>query len=372
LGLLAVASGLFFLGTRERATSPSSTSYLPSGTRAFVDLLRELGYSVALDQSSKPKLRADDLALGFVLEDERFDFGGPPQEPKQSPTEKTLLKHVEEGGRAVLLQVPPDFLSASKLAAGGARKVTLTSGPGSTFAVTKGSIYSGRSLLLNSTEEGYTLGLGEAGAFLRLFPTGKGLVGVVYDATGATNRFLDQEQNAEFYAWLVATLAPNRRIVVLEALHAAPVDPGLLASIGAWAQGAWWQSVLLFLVIVFTLGKRFGVPDALRTRQRGGRELVNAYADVLARARKPQVALKTIVNDMDREVRRKYSITADMAPKRRNEALPPRLGEALSRAELASEERLTDVAAVRLIQELENELGAAKGEPQRRRRRKKR
>jgi hypothetical protein len=144
-----------------------------------------------------------------------------------------------------------------------------------------------------------------------------------------------------------------------------------MASIGTWASAAWWQMIILFILICYALGKRFGLPEIGRQGQRGGRELVDAYSDVVSRANKPQIALKKIVRETDREIRKRFSISADLSPKRRNETLPPELGTALSRVELALESSLGESAAVRLLWDLENELAKVTGQPTRRRRRKK-
>jgi hypothetical protein len=194
---------------------------------------------------------------------------------------------------------------------------------------------------------------------------------VLFDGIGCTNRFLDAEQNAAFFLKLARMFAPEHgRIVIAEALGGQAVEPGLLATIGTWASVAWWQLILVFIVLVFTFGRRFGLPEVERYHQRGGRELVDAYADVLSRSKKPQIALKKVVDEVDKDVRKRFSISADLSPARRNEVLPPSLGLALSRAGVAAESSLTDSAAVQLLKDLEREVGALKGESIGRRRRK--
>ena len=375
LGLLILSSGLLVLGSRERTTQPSATSYGPSGTRVLAELLRDAGYQVEVSRLAKPKLRQGDLALGFLVKERWSSFGGPSQRPEDSPTKKAIRNHVENGGRALILQVPNDFVAASKLANSATHQVTVPpSIQDKPLIVSKGDSDSYESTeLLSSSADGYTVGFSEGDQpWLRLFGKGKGMLGVVYDATGATNRFIDREANADAFDRIVRFLAaPTGRIVFIEALHSAPVDPGLIAAIGSWASAAWWQLILMFLLICYTLGKRFGLPETVRGRQRGGRELVDAYADVLSRSNKPQIPMKKVVHEIDREVRKRFSISADLPPKRRNETLPQELAEALSRAELASESELSDASAVRLLWSLEEEMAKLKGEPIKRRKRKK-
>ena len=79
-------------------------------------LLRDAGYQVEVSRLAKPKLRQGDLALGFLVKESRSTFGGPSQAPEDTPTKKALRTHVDNGGRALILQVPNDFVGASKLA----------------------------------------------------------------------------------------------------------------------------------------------------------------------------------------------------------------------------------------------------------------
>ena len=375
LGLLILSSGLLVLGSRESTSQPSATSYGPSGTRVLAELLRETGYKVEISRLAKPKLRNGDLAIGFIVKQRQFNFGGPPDSPKDTPTKKAIRSHVESGGRALIFQVPSDFVSASKLANSSTHEISVPSSIHErNLSVSRGDTDSYESTELVSSEtDGYTVGFAEGDQpWFRIFGKGKGILGVVYDATGATNRFIDRSANADSFDRIVRFLAQQGgRIVFIEALHSAPVDPGLIASIGSWASAAWWQVILLFMLICYTLGKRFGLPEVVRGRQRGGRELVDAYGDVLSRSNKPQIPLKKIVREVDREVRRRFSISADLSPVRRNEILPQGLAEALSRSELASETDLSDASAVRLLWNLEEEMAKLKGEPVKRRKRKK-
>lgn len=372
LGLLFVAGGLLYLGKREGVAQPSAESYNPSGSRALAELLRRSGFEVKVDRTSKPKLEKSDLAVAFLVPASGF-FGGTRPDDPEDPLRMTLREHLESGGRTVFLHVPREFGQASQLAYSSRHAVYLSGrmSDDPDFEISAGAnldeFYSYDAFVMD--EPGLSLATNEDEAeLIRLTNLQDGIIASVNDATSFTNRFLDQEENAAFAVWLFRTFTPETgRIVILEAMHAPPIDPGLLGMFGPWAVAGWWQAVFLFLVLAYTLGRRFGLPEKERTSQRGGRELVDAYADVLARAKMARVALKTIVQSADREVRKRFGIAVDLPPKRRNELIDAELAESLSRAEVASQAHLLDTAALKLAQDLENRLAKVKGEPLRRR-----
>jgi len=370
LGLLVLSGGLLYLGQREGVPQPSADSYNPSGSRALAELLRQSGFRVRVERSSKPTFEKSDLAVAFKIGADEYLPAGV-SGSQETPLRGRIRSHLEAGGRVLILHLPYRFDTASKHAFENQHQVFLHSNESEAqdFVVSAGESLTESIAYdpLVEDEPGLGIAFDEASLeFARLSSYQEGTVGSVYDATGFTNRFLDREDNAAFALWIVSMLNPGKdRVVILEAMHSAPIDPGLLSMLGPWAVGGWWQCVLLFLVIAYSLGRRFGLPEVDRREQRGGRELVDAYADVLGRARMARIALKKIVQSYDREIRKCHGIAVDLPPKRRNELIEPELGASLSRAELAAEAALADGNAVRLAQDLENRMRAVKGEPPR-------
>ncbi len=376
-GLLSLSAILFFLGQRERIANPSAASYAPSGTRALAQLFSQNGYTVAVDRSSKPVLKPGDFVVGFALQ-HAFTWGV--ERGDRADIEKALRDHIDRGGRGWILQIPEDFVGASKTARGGPRKGAFDSSVLPTASPKSMELTGGA--LLNETLGESLVRPGEANValvrsetnepILELYGPGKGVLAVLRDGTGATNRFLDQHQNAEFLLWAMALLNPSQgRIVILEALHGDVRDPGLLERIGDWAAAGWWQILFVLVVIAYTLGRRFGLPEVDRSVQRSGRELVDAYADTMRRSRKAQVALKRIVAEADRNIRRRFNLPHDLPVARRNQVLPEALAKVLTRAELAAESPLEEGAAANLVMDLEEELEKLDGleRPRKRRRR---
>lgn len=377
LGLMVLAAGSLYLGRRDAVAKPSADSYSPSGGRALAELLRRSGFPVRIERSSRPRLHREEVVLAFLVRPENpWSFNREPD--PENPLRMSLREHLESGGRGLFLNIRESFPVASRHAFANRHEVQLESSASDEpdFVVSSGGVPEGPVSPDPFVRDEPGLGvahnqMGEEVVRLTNFQTG--MILSIADATGFTNRFLDREDNAAFALWAVGLMAPDKGpIVILEALHSPPVDPGLLALLGPWAIGAWWQMVLCFLVIAYTLGRRFGIPEVDRVAQRGGRELVDAMADVMVRANMGRMALKRVVQAADREVRKHYGIAPDLPPKRRNELIDPNLAGALSRAELASDSTLSDTSAARLAQELEDQMAILKGKELRNRRRRKR
>jgi hypothetical protein len=375
-GLLAVAAALFWFGARETSSNPSALSYGPSGTRASVEMLRELGFRVRVDRASRPRLDREELALAFWVplgyRAEREE-GAALLDPVVRAVVTSLEEHVREGGNALLMVAPSNLGQATAKTEPRTATFLRQSPRGRSWKLSRGLELSsvGDDRVLRVDTAGYAMAADpDGGRLLDLFGLGKGTAAILQDATPALNGFLAQHDNAAFLARTVASLDPgSKRVVVLEALAGSVLDPGLLESIGPWAQAAWWQLVLVFVVLAYSLGKRFGLPIPERTPQRGSRELVDAYADVMARSRKPHMALRKIVQEADRQLRARFKIPADVAPACRNRELPPDLARALTEAEAASSESVAEREAVRLAVRLEREMARLPGVSRARRRR---
>jgi hypothetical protein len=367
LGLLAVAAAVLALGRQESWPIPDSTSYAPSGTRAFADLLRSEGFLVRSIRQSSFRLYSDELAIAIAVDGAGTSGSGGVQR-----FEGALREHLEKGGSALVGRLNEDFRAESLAALAGPTTVEF-------------SLHS--ELLPEGTNEAYSVSLGETPqwdysmapfglfgdgvavwgtnsgvSFAELHSVGKGSFLFVKNGLGATNRFLDRAENADFYLLAVRMLAPKgSRIAFLEAAHTDTGDPSLTEVLGPWAVAGWSQVLVLFGVIVFTLGKRFGEADAPRERQVGSRELADAVSSLLARSRANDLALKKLVEDSDRRVRAHLKIPRDASTAKRDERLPPSLADAFSSAEAASKERVPKGIALKASSRLQREVEAFLG-----------
>lgn len=193
--------------------------------------------------------------------------------------------------------------------------------------------------------------------FIVAEPVEQGLIVHVADGTGATNRLIDREDNAAVYLGLVRQLAgPGHEVLILDAANGPPIDPALIDYLGAWAPPSWYQGLFLTLVVVLTLGVRFGLPDESRPPQRGTRDLVDALAGTYARARATDAAASTLLEEADRAIRSRLKLTRDAPASKRDEGISEELRSALRAVEVLGRQRAPESVAVPAIRKLEEEL----------------
>ena len=139
-------------------------------------------------------------------------------------------------------------------------------------------------------------------------------------------------------------------------------DRGLLESIGPWANAAWQQLLILGIVIAFTLGKRFGLPEETKRTQRGSRELLDAIADTYQRAGTTQTALLNAYRDADSDLRTVLKLSKDSPRTDLDKHLPESLQKALARLEVGSEmTNMTQEQGLSLIKNAHREIDAFLG-----------
>ncbi|HTQ10920.1 MAG TPA: hypothetical protein VMI31_12665, partial [Fimbriimonadaceae bacterium] len=220
-------------------------------------------------------------------------------------------------------------------------RVEDTGSPGTSFAVRERESYGSalnvdglREYALDSdatTADVWCFNSEGQSAFAGLAREGKGTVLTVADGYIASNRFIDQAQNASLLMRMVSTIAPKgSRIVFTEATY-SDTEPGLMELLGPGAVGAWYQGIFLFIVIVYSLGKRFGLPDETRPAQTGQRELVEAIADAYRRAGATRIACRSAYDRADLQVRRALKISRDAPASERDARLPSELAAAFRR-----------------------------------------
>ncbi|HSI72103.1 MAG TPA: hypothetical protein VK934_02915 [Fimbriimonas sp.] len=377
LAILAIAGMMLSLGRRETSALPAADSFAPSGASAFFEMLKRQGYAVEISRDVRPKLKPNDLVVAFeLLRPKSFWADVSAEDPEiETPTEfdktfnKVLLEHFKNGGRAIFLPLQEDYLAASRTAVRSSplQAVAATGGePLTTNLVLPVNLQNPLLTELTQSSKHRPVTVWSGPNLLNLVEgvrIEKGVAFVPINGIIATNRFIDRVDNAQLLSQLVHTMAPKgSRIVFTEASFDNIDQKGLLEAIGGWLDAAWQQLLLLGLVIVYTLGKRLGFAEETRGKQRGSRELVDALADTMGRARASHLAMEVTLNRADAELRMALRLPRETSKEKRNDLLPPDLQTALRRLEAAALDKETsEKDALRLIKNVDAAMSAFLG-----------
>ncbi|MDR3687859.1 MAG: hypothetical protein P4L46_00670 [Fimbriimonas sp.] len=361
-GLLCLAALLMSLGRQDYDASPEATSYSPSGVSAFCELLRRNGISVTIDRASRPRLGPNDIAVAF----ERRPVNTMDYLSSQPEDEFRAFfwKFIENGGEGLILPIQRDYYSASRTALAAPAKSVEDPTTGQQFKVSSSvSSDSDEEESVDDTASRMTLWHSADAAFLSAYKLSKGTALVAADGIGITNRFIDRYDNAKAFSSIFSILAKKgKRFVFTEASFGNVKDPGLLEWIGPWASAAWAQLVFLGVVVVFTLGIRFGLPEETRRIQRGSREMLDALADTFMRSRSTQAALTTAWDRADAELRTQLKLPRDASRSERDKLLPSNLQNALARLEIAKQQSyVPEEYALSLIRRAQSEMDSFLG-----------
>jgi len=353
LAILAFAAVLLTIGQRETEINPVASSYNPSGLHAFQELLEANGIPTEITRLQQPRLQPNDLAIAAYS-----DTGSYVRGPRPTETiDNSLLAHLKRGGKVLVLPFDPDFRQTSKDALVTPIEL-VNAGTGDRLQINHSSFEA------TSLDEGYEDGPDRGSPltiksdttsfvawkrsgvsntpFVTFARTGDGTLARAAEGLFVTNRFIDRNDNAKLALALVqGLLKPGGRVVFTEATLGQGIEPSLVSTLGPWAVGAWMQVVVLFLVFVFTLGIRFGLPDVERRVQRGQRDLIDAVTDIYRRSRSMVVALDAAYAAADVSIRRAYRLPSGVTNAERDAVVPPELARVLKEVDEARKPILT-------------------------------
>lgn len=318
LGFLVIASVLMLAGRSDPQSRPSITNYGPSGLAAWAELLRRDGYKVSLTRSTAPNWNEGQIPF-FVAtaSDSLLDQMNTKRMEDMAKLQGTITTHIQGGGKSISASISSNFDDLTKNAA----ETTVRSPRGDEKKIV--------------TSEGYVYGPGyglwtqlSEGKASVILNEGMGHVLELSGATPMTNRFLARADNAEVFLDSVRSIAPKgSEIVFVETFILGPDEESMLESWGPWALAARNQVVFLTLVIIFTLGKKFGSPVYDRSKVRSSRELVDAVSDIFRRSKKDGFALELLYDDTMERLR--IALKKPIGTKRKEilDALPEELRE---------------------------------------------
>jgi hypothetical protein len=312
VGILLITIALIFTAREERLGYPSITNVRASGYAAFAELLVRDGYTVELERSVRPDFATAELVIatsfsetipssfGEMIEAESDQYE--PVATVDQPYEMLVKRHVERGGKVMRIVNRRSFDTASNLAAN-ARSIESAHDSSQSYLLSLPYAATVLNDLPYEDHAYFAWFVGDDG-YLSYTKVGEGLLITVSDGLPATNRFLDQHQNAEFFLDAVHAVAkPGARIVFYEAGIGNAESPTVANTLGPWAVAARTQGILLFIVLIVTFGKRFGKPIVDRRRVRASRELFDAVADVFRRTGNTGLALDHLLIECDQRMR---------------------------------------------------------------------
>jgi hypothetical protein len=386
VAVLIIAGLLITLGKRESEASPSAYSYNPSGLHALEELLHRNGIETTVSRLVQPLVGPKDLVIAAYVEEGPQMWGSSPL----APVEKSLKTFISKGGRVLVIPFDRDFRARSYEAIKGFTPVVslrseetlqinsspLTYGYLSAY---DGASSSGNATFLPIEEYGetyspwYRQGVEQGQPFVSIASEGKGLLARTSDGLFVTNRFIDQGDNARLALQTIKGLLPEGgRVVFAEAALGGGISASLVSTLGPWAVGIWMQLLVLFVVVIFTLGIRFGLPLIERRAEYGQREMIDAISDVYVRARSSAVALDVAYQNADFRIRRALKLPAHLSIAERDRFIPDKLASLLKEIDLSRKPiinidkkgrqkvsyRHDDVGALNLVRRLETELDA--------------
>lgn len=360
LGILGISAFLILLGKHDSSSFPSAASYEPSGASAFQQLLRTNGYPVLVDRSAIPALKRGDIAVVFDLKQDFSSslFGGEESRKQSEALHEAIAGFVKTGGVVVTLPISEEFAAASRDTLH--KKTTIKSIDGDTATVTWSGIDRGGFVESNPDSE-QALWEGDS-PFVELRHFRSGTEVAFADGIVATNRFIDQAENAKVLMDALSRQARRgSRFVFVEASIGNAREVSLMEMIGPWAKAAWMQLLLLGVVVLYTLGKPFGLPTPERRRQYGARELLDAMADTLMRGRMSKVALGSVHEEAKRLIARRFGSTTAAARDGESTAQLEELKKSMASVEAALQLNPPEAQSVRLVSDLDRSLRNIEG-----------
>ncbi|OYT71707.1 MAG: hypothetical protein CFK49_00340 [Armatimonadetes bacterium JP3_11] len=190
--------------------------------------------------------------------------------------------------------------------------------------------------------------------------------GVVFECTDwlwLTNEHLREADNGAFILAVVRKLLPEGGVIYFD--DAGQGDLIREREVrGFWGIAPWGVRIafahllVLTALVMYSVGKRFGLPRPAPARAPALGEYVEALASVYERAQATQPALETILEDVRRRLCRRLGLPAGATLLQLIQALPPDapLRDALTEAHRALQApRLSAEEAIKILKKLETE-----------------
>lgn len=194
----------------------------------------------------------------------------------------------------------------------------------------------------------------------------KGMVFECTDWQWLSNEHLREADNGAFIMAVVRQMLPKGGVIYFDDAGQGDLEQergarGFWSIAPAGVRIAFAHLLVLAVVVMYSVGKRFGLPRPTPPRAPALGEYVDALAGVYERARATQPALAIIMDDIRRRLCRQLGLPAGATLLQLIQALPTDspLREALADAHRALQDpKLTPETAMRVLQRVESQLAA--------------
>lgn len=295
-GIVFLAVVILQSGRYSYVQDNGTSNFGPSGTSAFLELLKRSKYSVTLDATTSPKITKTmviPVSQSNLQSFQKFLKAIKPTETTTivaliiplADTKKTDPKPVENAwDQKQIGQVQP-FESKS--------------------TDWKKPLIEAQSMDLLTLNDGYT-------AVVKVINKKKLRIIHLPEAAFVTNAYIDKVDNANIAMGLIELMAKQgQAITYVDSFASRDIDDSLLAKMGVPFQAAWNQLILLIVVIFTTLSIRFGLAPESRASQRGGRELVDGLATMTRRKKNARWALRAVFDRVLAELERRHRVSRE-------------------------------------------------------------
>jgi hypothetical protein len=144
------------------------------------------------------------------------------------------------------------------------------------------------------------------------------------------NRFLGRDDNAALIVSVIKSVLPEgKKLVLPEYAYGVGATDNLFTRLGPSYSAALIQLALMFILAIYTLGKRFGYPDYDAPIKPGSRHFVQALGDAFRRGKSTDIVIETEVRRAMRIAGRKLSLPAGMTDEEKLVRIPGELGSVM-------------------------------------------
>ncbi len=354
---------LMSLGEQDTQVAPQVDSYSPSGISAFAEILKRQGFPIVVDQQPTYRANPNDVVINFVRKNSDDILMA--TQDAEDHFQTFFWSSIAKGATGIVVPLDLDYLKASQTASRNQPDTVKDTLTGEVFKVSRSRPADVEMDEPDgpATSVSFTIWTSKDQPFLKAHRVNNGTALVVRDGIGMTNRFIDHHDNARAFVSIVSMyLKPGGRVIFAEASFGNIHERGLLETIGPWANAAWQQLLFFGVVVVLTLGIRFGYAEESRRKQRGARELLEGLSDTFRRAKATDLALGTAWKRADSDLRLMLKLPKDASRAERDRHLPPSLQTALGRLEASmSMEQVSPDQALELIKRSQIEMDAFVG-----------